>query len=593
MSIESLLAQLEAQDLIRRAPDGESYIFKHALTQDTVYESLLRKKRRALHRQVAETYEQAFQDQLEPYTPLLARHYAAAGDDPKTLEYATRSGELTARVYANAEAITHYSLALEAAKRLALEDSEQWIMLYIQRGRAYELTGRYQEALANYEEMESEARVRQDRRLELAAVIALASLYSLGGYKMDSGRAEAFCDHALLLAQELGDHKAQARILWTLLFLNTYLTNRPQRAVEYGEQSLAIAREYNLREQMAYTRHNLGYALVQIGKMKRAAENFAQARELWRELNNLPLLADNLAVSAMNEFVMGQGEGTLPRVQEAARINESIDNPWGMTLSSFVQGVIHTELGEPDRAIQAFRDSIRTGDPVHAMGMALSARCYLADLLGRLGAIDRGIETAQDAVAYANANFGWWEPWARAVLTKLYLANGDRVQAEQASREGWPESLADYFGRFIPPGGMSTAAARIELALVQQGFVRALELAGELLRLTDENDLALYNASARYLKGKILLAQSQTEEAYSLFESARERAEALDARFVLLDTLIALVAVETRRGHPDRAREHQERAREVIQFIGAHTPADLQPLFLGMTRLEEILHENS
>ena len=114
MNLETELVQLETAQLVRRGDDPElQYLFKHALTQEAVYESLLRAKRREIHAQVARVYEDTYAERLDEIAALLAQHYAEAGADAKTLEYATRAGDAAARLYANAEAVMHYTRALE------------------------------------------------------------------------------------------------------------------------------------------------------------------------------------------------------------------------------------------------------------------------------------------------------------------------------------------------------------------------------------------------------------------------------------------------------------------------------------------------
>jgi predicted ATPase len=118
--LHTLLTELESAQLIRRADDPDlAYLFKHTLSQETAYASLLLRKRREVHRRVAQSIERLYADRLDDYAALLARHYAEVGDDAKTLEYATRAGDAAMRIYANAEAVTHYSLALEVAPRVA------------------------------------------------------------------------------------------------------------------------------------------------------------------------------------------------------------------------------------------------------------------------------------------------------------------------------------------------------------------------------------------------------------------------------------------------------------------------------------------
>lgn len=178
MALEQTLTQLEGAQLVRQLEQVEAtYQFRHTLTQETVYQSLLRSTRREVHLRVAQAYEQLYTDRLDEHAALLAQHYGQAGKDAKTLEYATRAGNAAARVYAHAEAETHYARAIEIAKRGAAHDRASLQDLFLKRGRVLELSGRYDDALANYAALETGARARNDRALELAALMARDDLF--------------------------------------------------------------------------------------------------------------------------------------------------------------------------------------------------------------------------------------------------------------------------------------------------------------------------------------------------------------------------------------------------------------------------------
>src|SRR5215467_16088745 len=92
------LAALSRAELLyeRGLPRQTMYLFKHALTQEVAYRSLLTEQRRALHHRVAVTLETLFVDRMEEYYGQLAHHYceAAQEDDVvKAVEYAVRAGE--------------------------------------------------------------------------------------------------------------------------------------------------------------------------------------------------------------------------------------------------------------------------------------------------------------------------------------------------------------------------------------------------------------------------------------------------------------------------------------------------------------------
>src|SRR5574341_94527 len=173
MTLHQHLAALEAAGLIRLAavqPELE-YLFRHALLQDAAYASLVKADRKHLHLVVGEALEQLYPDQLaaRELAPVLAQHFYLAGDGARALRYFTLAGDAAARVYANAEAEMQYARALELATRedsSVLASSDQLIHLYLSRGHALELTGRYLEAWRGYEEMEAFARARADRTLD-------------------------------------------------------------------------------------------------------------------------------------------------------------------------------------------------------------------------------------------------------------------------------------------------------------------------------------------------------------------------------------------------------------------------------------------
>src|SRR5678816_2646505 len=114
-TIQSHLTDLEHRSLVQVAqlePDLE-YIFRHALVQDAAYGSLLKQDRKRLHHSVAATLEHLFPLRLEELAPLLAMHFDRAGLDERSLHYFALAGDSAARRSANAEAVTHYTRAIE------------------------------------------------------------------------------------------------------------------------------------------------------------------------------------------------------------------------------------------------------------------------------------------------------------------------------------------------------------------------------------------------------------------------------------------------------------------------------------------------
>ncbi len=113
------LAELQRRELVRRR-SAQELIFKHAITQDVTYHSLLVSRREELHLVTAQAIEALFPDQHAELSGTLAHHFERAGEPAQALEYYIVAAERAAATYSNAEAITYYHAALKAAEAAGL-----------------------------------------------------------------------------------------------------------------------------------------------------------------------------------------------------------------------------------------------------------------------------------------------------------------------------------------------------------------------------------------------------------------------------------------------------------------------------------------
>ena len=119
-TLRAALAQLEESELVFRSgePPDARYVFKHALVQDTAYESLLKSRRQILHQKIAETLREKFPDVVEAEPELLAHHFTQAGLTAPAIEYWGKAGDLALRRSAFKEAIAHLGKAIEMTEAL-------------------------------------------------------------------------------------------------------------------------------------------------------------------------------------------------------------------------------------------------------------------------------------------------------------------------------------------------------------------------------------------------------------------------------------------------------------------------------------------
>jgi hypothetical protein len=180
VALDRQLSTLQRVDLIReaaRVPDVE-FMFRHELTRQAAYDSILRRRRPEFHRRVGEAMEEIFVDRLDDEADRLAYHFGEAHDDERALKYSLSAAAAAARLYANDEAVRHYTTALEIVGRL---DKESSVIAGLEttRGRTLELANRLDEALASYQALEQRGRESGDKVLELAGLIPRGTTLAL------------------------------------------------------------------------------------------------------------------------------------------------------------------------------------------------------------------------------------------------------------------------------------------------------------------------------------------------------------------------------------------------------------------------------
>lgn len=581
MNLANQLTQLEAAEIVHRANDPDpAYLFEHALIQDTAYASLLKKERREIHRQVAQTLELRYPEELEEFAPILARHYAQAGDDAKTLVYLTRAGNAASRVYANAEAILFYTRALGIARRG--EDPEQIRFLFLKLGRELELSSQFSAALAHYDEMEQLASERGDRGLELAAMTARCQIRCTPTSEFDPALGEPLAKRALQLARELDDRATESKILWILLNLYRF-TDNLESAHAAGEQALQIARALDLREQMAYTLNDLAHAYGFSGNYKQERESIREATRLWRDLGNVPMLADSLSTGSMYDVVFGEFDNAIAHSEEAYRLSQSIGNLWGQTYSLQSVGVVHWLRGENSRAMGLMQEALQLSEQSGYLVPQLSTRADLGTALGSLGAFEQGLALAQRALEFADSNYPALASLASSALVQIYLWMNQPAEAMTVIRRSESDANSD---NVFDLNYKYQSGAR--LAFAQSEFAGALDFSARWVEWLNKLAMRTQLPEALYIKGLTERALGQTQVARTSLVEGRQHAEQLQARWFQWQILAALAEMEAADGNRAEAQSLYGQAHEVIVYIADHAPDALRESFLNLSHVRKV-----
>jgi tetratricopeptide (TPR) repeat protein len=588
LSLDSQLSALEAADLIRLArPQPElEYLFRHALVQDAVYASLLKNSRRELHLAVGALLEKLHAARIEEYAAVLAHHFQQAGDDRRALRYLTLAGDAAAGKYALAESALHYGHALNLARQ-APGDPAQVCRLIVARGRVLEISGLHDEALAGYLELEALGERLSEPRFVLAALMPQAALRATPSPMYDPERGAKLIESALPLAHGLGDRAAEAKILWLRMVLIIYSGGDWAVAHAAGEQSLEITRHLlaalqtdadrrALREQVGFILHDLFFVYVYWGLVAQAEAVLQEAIEHFRELGNLPMLAEALVFMCNTRLMTGRYDEALAFSAESLRVGIASRHEYSQAYGRILAGRIYIDRGEFDYAIATIEEAIALGERSAHVGLQFFTRSDLAWAYGMLGAFDKGLALALLAQGSAEAFVLHFKVMAQAVQVRVYLLAGNAVSAAavvSAMRTSYDDilSLKARLGAFLPAWA-EVVLAEITYALATSDYIQALSVADEYLIEIRRGALHHFIPEALYLKACALMARGDLIDARAALDEARGEAEAIGARRHLWPILSAQAELADRQGNTAEAHTLRMQARVHVAYIADHSP---------------------
>ena len=586
--IENYLSMLESHGLIglaQQLPEYE-YLFRHALVQDAAYESLLKSDRRALHENVAETIELLYPSRLEEFAAVLAYHYEKAENENRALKYTLQAADLAARSYANQEAANHYDHAIG----LVLAGSsgytnEQTQDLYLKYGRTLELSGQYTLARDNYRELEQLSQQRGNRQMELAALMALATIYATPSPLYNLEVARNLCQRGLEIARALADLESESQILW-LLMLASYFNNEVAASVKYGEASLAIARSLNNRERIAFVLNDIVRSYGSSGQPQKAFAAGEEARALWIEFDNQPMLADNLSTHAEGLFIYGRPQEAFEYALQSFEISEKINNTWGKSYSLLVQAYLHWQFGEVRETIQAL-ETIFEWNKVQSVPFAYNAGLFLlGEIYTEIGLLEKAVKLVDNfRPTFETLAISFKGP-VLAFFAYYAAKTGQFSEAENYLKQA--NGIVDItnFNTYAP---FYLHATIYFLGLHKQTYSETAALLAKSVQQYEQSGLIVPLPLMHYWRGALLEAAGDLDEARKALTRSLELAGPMQARQALWMAQAALSRIARKSGDHATADRYQCSAKEVIEYILEHSPADLAGSFRVLPEVSEVL----
>ena len=394
--INRMLNDLQLGEFIYEQPavGDTEYIFKHALTQEVAYNSLLMERRKRLHERAGQALESMFAGQLEDHLDELAHHYSRSDNIEKAVEYLERAGQQAAQRSAYSDAISSLGAAIDLLQRLP----------------------------------DGPERAQRELLLQLALAPALIAVKSWSGPEVERAytRARQLCER-------LGDPPELFPSLYGMWVVHV-LRAELRKAYELAEQVLRRTQGTDDPALLLYARRALGTTSFYMGEFLPAKEHLEMGISIYDPERHRPLAfryggADAgvvcLSYAAWTLWQLGYPHQALKRVKEALALAQRLSHPLSLAHTELFVGELRKYRREAhaaqENAESVIALSVEHGFP-HWLAEATSLRGWA---MAEQGRSEEGIAHLQEGLAAVLATGAEVvRPYYLCLLAEAYMETG-------------------------------------------------------------------------------------------------------------------------------------------------------------------------
>lgn len=391
------IAAIERLDLIRRIPEHKepTYGFKHAIVQEVIYKSLLKKHRRIIHGKIAITLESQFQDRLDSVPELLALHFANSDRSHKAAKYLIRSGEKSLKKYSVKESHRYYEKAYRLLSRIESPSAEEKAMLIdliIKWYFTFNKQGLFREMLDLLHTHET-------------AVQAFGDDSRTGMYEVCLGwalqRREMLIEsydyltRSLGTGRKLGDDSliaySSACLCWTCTDLG-----RLEEALTFGRQADKVARRIATdNELIRFNLTGMGVAFIHGGNLPACWKTAEQLLEFGDAVGDVRTFSEGYLL--MGNVRMAAGDFVQAEFYLKKAIEVAVDPIYSLN-ARFCLSYAYFSQGEVALAAQTLENVIDATKQSGYEYVGTSARAFYGIVSATMGDMEKGIALVREQI---------------------------------------------------------------------------------------------------------------------------------------------------------------------------------------------------
>jgi class 3 adenylate cyclase/predicted ATPase len=529
-----LLASLQRKEFLYEQPafPEVEYLFKHALTQEVAYGTVLHERRKALHERTAQAMETLYRATLDEHYSDLAHHYSRSGNTEKAVEYLHLAGQQAVQRSANEEAITHLTTALELLNALpdTRERAQQELTLHLTLGVPLQATRSYSspEVKATYTRTWALCQQLGETHQFVPALLGLRRFHLVRGEFL---RARELGEQLLGLAQREQDPALLTEAYWGLGSIFFYL-GELGTARAHLEQSLTLHNAQGHRSSVfrygiepgVIGLWNVALVLWHLGYPAQALQKSEAARTLAQELSHpFSVAAVRVSVAMLHQLRQDR-----PLTQEWAEAAITLAREQGFPVwvgfGTILQGWAQAEQGQNEKGISQIRQGLTARQAIgaglfHSYFLALLAEAY-----GKAGQAEEGLATLAEALTVVD------KTGERFYEAELYRLKGTLTlqEANQKSKGKSQNSKVETNPQSLPPNPQGEVEQEVE-----GYFLKAIEIARQQQAKSLELRAVMSLARLWQQQGKQAEAHKLLAEIYGWFTEGFDTTDLQEAKALL------------------------------------------------------------
>jgi class 3 adenylate cyclase/tetratricopeptide (TPR) repeat protein/ribosomal protein L40E len=480
----SYLSVLKDSELLyeRGIYPESTYIFKHALTREVVYDSILTKRKKRLHEDIGQAIEEIYTERLEEFYEMLAYHYSKSENPEKAYKYLKLSGYKAIRNYSNWEAFRSYREAIEVLAKMPKAEGNKREQIEVRLLMAAPMfpLGFPEDSLEILQKGERLSKELGDEKSLAHFLSQIGQYYQFKGTDLLLGIQ--YCEAAFRKAEKIDDIELMAPIGADLCILY-FRADECSKAIDVSLKVTALLEKTKRQSGFFGKPYNVySIILAHCGASMTLLGNFEEAKVLFEKgINFASKIKDLLALGWLG-------------------------NHYGMSLNW---------RGDVKNAIEHFQNSIRYSDEgqiVFVSGLARIglgwSNCMMGNLKIARNHIEKGLKILGDLGVQFFSGFFY------GLLSMVHLESGDLKNAQHHAEEAlkisqkvhqkWNEGTAwILLGRIFNKGGKNQVVKAEECILkgikifdelkLKPLYAQGYHFLGELYDDTGQNEKALEN----------------------------------------------------------------------------------------------------